>query len=153
MTTYIPLHVPENYHEAMLEHLLSLMNGRTEPRPMPVESAPSAEAEPELEADVEERNRRLEAAWPDLRADQHRFFGLLAERHGEYVPFQPDVARALGGSREAQNALISLTPRMRRNGFDSWPIELRQGEDGVVNYRMDDELARVVRRLLDESSS
>jgi hypothetical protein len=151
MTTHIPLHVPEQHYEAMLERLLSLMNGGTEPRSTPAESAQSIEAEPEAEADVRERNQRFEAAWPDLRADQHRFFALLAGRPGERVPFQPDVAMALGGSREAQNALISLTPRMKRNGFESWPIEVKRDETGYV-YKIDHELARVVLRLWDETS-
>jgi hypothetical protein len=152
MATYIPLHVPEQHYQAMLESLLSLTNGSNEPRSTPAESAPSIETEPEAEADVQERNQRFEAAWPDLRADQHRFFALLADRPGENVPFQPDVATALGGSREAQNALISLTPRMKRNGFESWPIEVRRDERGYI-YKIDHELARVVLRLWDESSN
>jgi hypothetical protein len=152
MTTYVPLHVPEQHYGAMLEHLLSLQNGMTEPRSVSAQSAPSIEAEPDVKVAGQDRNERFEAAWPDLRADQHHFFALLAERAGEYVPMEPAVATALGGSREAQNALISLTPRLKRNGFEQWPIEVKRGEECVI-YKMDDELARVVLRLRDESAS
>ena len=89
----------------MLKHLLSLQNGMTEPRSVSAQRAPSIEAEPDVKVAVQDRNERFAAAWPDLRADQHHFFALLAERPGEYVPIEPDVATAL-----AQNALISLTP-------------------------------------------
>jgi hypothetical protein len=152
VTIYVPLHVPEQHYDAMLEHLLSLQSGMTEARSTSAASAPSIEAKPDANMVVQERNNRFEAAWPDLRADQHHFFALLAERPGEYVPMEPDVATALGGSREAHNALISLTPRMKRNGFETWPIEVRRGEACVI-YKMDDELARVVLRLWGESSS
>jgi hypothetical protein len=47
---------------------------------------------------------------------------------------------------------ISLTPRLRRNGIDDWPIDIRQDDEGVY-YKMDHELARVVRGLSNESSS
>jgi hypothetical protein len=55
-------------------------------------------------------------------------------------------------AREAQNMTISLTPRLRRNGIDDWPIDIRQDDEGVY-YKMDHELARVVRGLSNESSS
>jgi hypothetical protein len=94
------------------------MLGHLRERPPPSTAAESTfSIEAEAEADVQERSRRFEAAWPDLRADQHPFYVLLASRPGEYVPFQPDIATALGGPTEAQNALISLTKRMKRNGL------------------------------------
>ena len=70
------------------------------------------------------------------------------------MPFQPEVATALWGSREAQNALISLTPRMKRKGFNQNRGRSRSsGDERGYIYKMDHELARVVLRLWDESSS
>ena len=149
MSTYVPLHVPEQHYEAMLEHMLALTTGSRERRPAPAASVP----EPDAEAAVQTLNQRFETAWADLRADQHAFFAFLAERPGERVPFQPDVASALGGARPAQNALISLTPRLRRNGIHPWPIEIKRDERGGLTYTMDEELARVVLRLMQESST
>jgi hypothetical protein len=151
MTTRYSLDVPEQHYEAMLEHLLSLMKGRIESRSTPTNSVPSIEIASDAEA-VQARDKRFEAAWPDLRGDHHRFFALLADRPGQVVRFKPDVANALGGDREAQNMTISLTPRLRRNGLNDWPIEVKRDEGGIY-YKMDHELARVVRRLSDESSS
>ena len=151
MTTYPNLSVPEQHYQAMLEHLVSLMRGTTEPRSVATDSTPPIEAE--AGAEVQERDQKFEAVWPDLRADQQRFYAFLAGRPGEDVPFQPDVATELGGAREAQNALISLTKRMKRNGvFGDWFVEVKRDERGYV-YKMDADLARVVQKLSDESSS
>jgi hypothetical protein len=140
--------VPEQHYEAMLERLLALTTGRTERPSTAAESVPELHAE----AAVQTLNQRFEAAWEDLRTDQHVFFALLAERPGERVPFQPDVSTALGGPRQAQNALISLTPRLRRNSIDPWPIEVRRDERGGLTYMIDEGLARLVLRLSESSS-
>jgi hypothetical protein len=149
-TYYMP--IPEQHFEAMLEHLLWLTRGAPEPR-SGAERIPSM-ADPEAEVDLRERDQQFEAVWPDLRADQRQFYFLLAGRPGEDVPFQPDVATALGGAREAQNALISLTKRMKRNHVvdGDWFVEVKRDERGYI-YKMDPDLARVVLRLWDESSS
>ena len=145
-TTYVPLHVPESHYQAMLEHLIGLTSGRTTEKP---QHAGKTSAEPSLE-DFEERWR---AAWDDLRADGKEIFVYVAERHGERVPYADVVDDLFGGvPRSAQNATISMTPRLKRNKIDKWPMKVETDEDGLVTYMMDEATAGIILQVASENA-
>jgi hypothetical protein len=148
-TTYIPLHVPESHYPAMLEHLIELTSGRTTEKLHPAEKTP-AETSAELPSnDFEERWR---AAWDDLRADGKKIFVYVAERHGERVPYANVVDDLFDGvPRSAQNATISITPRLKRNKIDKWPMKVVPDEDGFVTYVMDEATARIILQVASEN--
>jgi hypothetical protein len=151
MTTYIPVHVPEPHYPAMLERLIELTSGGTREDPLPVEKAPTDVPGEPASDDFEERWR---AAWDDLRADGQKIFVYVARRHGERVPYADVVDDLFGGvPRSAQNATISITPRLKRNKFDKWPMKAEPDENGLMTYLMDDATAQTILRVADETAA
>ena len=149
-TTYIPLHVPESHYPAMLEHLIDLMSARTTKKLQPAEKAP---AEIPADPSSDDFEARWRAAWGDLRADGQEILVYVAERHGERVPYA-DVVEDLfdGVPRSAQNATVSLTPRLKRNKIDKWPMDVKTDDEGSTVYVMDEATARIILRVADESA-
>jgi hypothetical protein len=151
MTTYIPLHVPEPQYPAMLDHLIELMSGGRRAEPLPAEKTPAEIPSGPASDDFEERWR---PAWKDLRADGKKILVYVAERRGKRVPYADVVDDLFDGvPRTAQNATISLTPRLKRNGIQEWPMKVEPDENGFVTYLMDEATAQIILRIANESAA
>jgi hypothetical protein len=149
MSQYVPVHVPEAHLPEVLRHLASLLSESPVPTPkhVPTQSAPFTADDGGWTAEVW-RN-----VFKEVTPEARDVLVALAKRPDTWL-WLSDLAEAIGTeTRTVQDALSSLTKRMRKYGPTKWPFEYVKDsrEGGKYRYLMSEETAAIVLGLAQDA--
>jgi hypothetical protein len=150
MNQYVDVPVPEAHLGEILSHLASLLSKSQPAWPEHSETATTAVA-------VQQESRWDDTAWRNILRDvtpnARAVVQALAARPGERLSVD-DLAHSIGTpTRAVQDALSSLTKRMKKYGKTKWPFALHQDRrTGRYSYEMDDATAATVNRILGDEN-